>query len=82
MKEKRKIQINVNDIIGKRFGKLEVISYEGYKYELTSGGERLRHFYNVRCDCGTIKLPRRGNLVGGKTKSCRRCLGQKKNDRL
>ena len=32
-KQKGKVLINVNDIIGKRLGKLEVISYAAHHYE-------------------------------------------------
>ena len=36
-KQKGKVLINVNDIIGKRLGKLEVIGYAGHHY--TGSGE-------------------------------------------
>lgn len=68
--KKGKILINANDIIGKRLGKLEVISYAGSKYDYTCGGERLRHYYVVRCECGEIKLIQRGQLVSEIVYSC------------
>lgn len=68
--EKGKVLINVNDIIGKRLGKLKVISYEGNNYDMTLGGERMRHHYKVECECGTIKLVRRGPLVNEIVHSC------------
>lgn len=43
-KQKGKLLINVNDIIGKRLGKLEVISYAGHHYDMTLGGERMCHY--------------------------------------
>ena len=43
-KQKGKVLINVNDIIGKRLGKLEVISYVGHHYDATLGGDRMRHY--------------------------------------
>lgn len=70
MKKKGKILINVNDIIGKCLGKLEVISYEGNRYDITLGGERMRHYYKVRCECGTIKLVQRGQLTSEIVHSC------------
>ena len=70
MKRKGKILINVNDIIGKRLGKLEVISYAGNRYDITLGGERMRHHYTVKCDCGTVKLVQRGQLVSEIVHSC------------
>ena len=65
-----KILINVNDIIGKRLGKLKVISYAGNRYDSTSGGERMRHHYVVECECGTIKTVQRGQLVSEIVHSC------------
>lgn len=48
--------------IGKRFGKLMVISYDGKK-----GG---CHFWICKCDCGNTVSVRQSNLKGGKTSSC------------
>ena len=70
MRRKGKVLINVNDIIGKRLGKLEVISYIGNRYDTTLGGERMRHHYMVKCDCGTIKPVQRGQLVSEIVHSC------------
>ena len=74
--------INVNDIIGKRLGKLEVISYVGHNYDITLGGNRMRHYYIVKCDCGTIKQVQRGELVSEIVRSCgcgrrKKCNGNK-----
>mgnify|MGYP003312522543 CR=1 FL=1 len=68
--KKGKLLINVDDIIGKRLGKLEVTSYAGSKYDNTLGGERMRHYYVVKCECGTIKLVQRGPLVSEIVHSC------------
>lgn len=52
----------INDIIGNKYGRLTVISFDhanGYcKY------------YLCRCDCGNEKIVTRGNLFAGYTKSC------------
>lgn len=64
------IAIDVNDIIGKRLGKLQVISYAKNEYDTTLGGERMRHYYECECDCGTVKLIRRGQLVNEIVHSC------------
>ena len=64
------VMINVSDIIGKRLGKLKVISYVGYCYEKTAGGNKMRHYYRVHCDCGTDKIMRRGQLVSEHVHSC------------
>ena len=69
-KQKGKVLINVNDIIGKRLGKLEVISYAGHHYDETLGGDRMRHYYRVRCECGTIKIVQRGQLTSEIVHSC------------
>lgn len=68
--KKGKILINVNDIIGKRLGKLEVISYYGYAYSITRGGDKVRHYYWCQCECGMPKLIRRGQLVSEIVHSC------------
>ena len=68
--QKGKVLINVNDIIGERLDKLEVISYEGYRYDTTRGGDKVRHYYKVHCDCGTIKIVQRGQLTSEIVHSC------------
>ena len=70
MAKRGKVLINVNDIIGKRLGKLEVIEYAGNCYDSTAGGERVRHYYRVKCDCGKIKLIQRGPLKNEIIHSC------------
>lgn len=65
--------IDENDIIGKRLGKLTVISYDSFRYDKvrgSAGGLRLRHFYKVRCDCGTEKVVQRGPLKSEIVHSC------------
>jgi hypothetical protein len=70
MAKRGEVLINVNDIIGKRLGKLEVISYVGHNYDMTRGGKRMRHYYRVRCDCGTEKIVQRGPLISEIVHSC------------
>lgn len=67
---KGKIVIDKNDLVGKRFDKLEVIRYASNRYEMTLGGSRMRHYYLCKCDCGTEKLIRRGQLTSKIVKSC------------
>lgn len=64
------ILINVNDVIGKRLGKLEVIGYISHDYDMTLGGERMRHYYRVKCDCGTVKTIQRGQITSNLVHSC------------
>ena len=80
MARKGKILINVNDIIGKRLGKLEVISYAGHNYEKTLGGDKMRHYYRVHCDCGTEKIVRRGQLTSEIVHSCGCERGRKRHN--
>ena len=67
---KGNILINVNDIIGKRLDKLEVICYVGYHYTTTRGGKRLRHYYACQCECGNIAIIQRGPLKNNLFHSC------------
>ena len=64
--------MDYNDIIGKRYGKLEVVSYEGLIN--TNNGVRIS-MYKCRCDCGNEVLIPREQLVvkNSKRKSCGRC---------
>ena len=78
MAKRGKILINVNDIIGKRLGKLEVISYAGHRYDITRSGERMRHYYRVECECGTIKIVQRGQLTSEIVHSCGCGRGRKR----
>ena len=70
MAKKGKILIDVNDIVGKRLGKLEVLRYDHYSYDNTLGGQRMRHYYTCRCECGTVKLIQRGQLTSEIVHSC------------
>lgn len=51
------------DIIGKRFGRLLVLSPDGTD-------SRHNHMYKCRCDCGAEKSIQRTNLVRNLTTSC------------
>ena len=67
---KGKIRINVNDVIGKCLGKLEVIEYAGCKYSDTKGGLRMRHYYKCECSCGRTTIIRRASLKNELVQSC------------
>ena len=68
--KKGKILINVNDIIGKRLGKLEVMCYAGHRYDATEGGMRMRHLYVCKCDCGRTKFVQRNQILNEIIHSC------------
>lgn len=54
--------MRTNDIVGKKFGKLKVISFS----EKRNG----RAYWNCLCDCGNYCIIERSALICGKTKSC------------
>ena len=61
-KKKQKRVMRRDDLIGKRFGKLVVVSFErkdGYV-----------SWWKCRCDCGNEKILQRGNIASGRTVSC------------
>lgn len=51
------------DRTGQKFGRLKVISFAGKK----TGGQSL---WNVRCDCGNVKVVSANGMVEGHTRSC------------
>lgn len=55
---------------GNVLGKLEVISYAGKRYDTTRSGEKVRHLYMAKCDCGNVKKIRRCSLKNEKVRSC------------
>ena len=57
-----KKSLDPTDILGKRFGRLKVISINKYY--------RNKYYYNCICDCGTEKVVRRDALVNHITESC------------
>lgn len=61
----------INNIIGKRFGNLEVIEM------LEKRAKDRRVIWKCKCDCGNIAKTTARQLVSGKTKSCG-CLRIKK----
>lgn len=77
-------KIDRNEIVGKRFGGLEVISFERsiYDYYKNKHGEECRvtrHWYNCRCiHCGKIVLRSRDYLLHREPASCGCMRGRKK----
>lgn len=58
---------NKDEMIGRRFGRLKVIS-RGDNYISPSGYSYIT--YNCKCDCGKEKNIRKKNLLKGNTNSC------------
>lgn len=74
---KGQILIDVNDVVGKRLGKLRVLCYLGDGYDITSGGERRRHYYVCECACGNLKKVRRSMIKNEMVHSCG-CIKRKR----
>lgn len=77
MSRKYKYDVNSPDpcgIIGKTFGKLEVIGYDGH-YKLDKPNATMQYWYKVRCGCRlhTEKLVPFSELRSGNTTSCGKC---------
>jgi hypothetical protein len=57
----------INHYLGKKFGKLTVISYEGLN-------KHHKRIFKCRCTCTNIIITDSGNLNSGDTKSCGKCI--------
>lgn len=55
-------KIDYTDIIGKKFGRLTVLSFNRYNKGF--------YYYNCMCDCGNTAVVCRNNILRGYTKSC------------
>lgn len=63
--------IQPNDIIGKTFGHLTVVSYDlRQRRTIRKRDSSKKHFYVCQCDCGATTIVARYNLLNGNTKSC------------
>lgn len=62
IRKKRRRRVNTQSILGQRFGMLKVIE----EMRDDSGVSWCR----CECECGNIKMVRRGNLTTGNTKTC------------
>lgn len=63
-------QVNLKDLTGQRFGKLIALNRVESESQNT--------MWECRCDCGKVVQVLRSNLTSGNTKSCGRCIGEKK----
>ena len=69
-KDRGKPRIDLNDIIGMKFGRLQVLEHSRHWYDKTAGGDRFRHSYLCQCNCGNEVIVRRQCLLNGMTRSC------------
>lgn len=63
-------KIDPYDLIGMRFGSLEVVDFVGVYKEGSDKLMRDRNVYLCRCDCGRYKAIRRDSLLQGISQSC------------
>ena len=82
--KKEKLQSQIDECLGKKFGKLIVVSFAGLK-NTNKEGEHLI-MYNCKCDCGGTKGPgtkvvSKKDLKSGAVKSCG-CLYEENLDKL
>ena len=68
----RKLKIDIDEIVGKQFGHLTVISYAG---NIKNSKNKIIHYYNCKCDCGNPNLIKvsRSHLLENHTQSCGHC---------
>lgn len=62
------------DITGRRFGRLLVLTHDHIHYFPSGGGQ---HFWKCECDCGKTTVANGSSLRRGVTKSCG-CLGRER----
>lgn len=70
----------ISDIIGKRYGRLVVISYS---HNIKNNNKRVgyKHYYNCKCDCGNNCIVERNSIKYGNTQSCGCIHKQQLSDR-
>lgn len=61
-------KVDVNDIIGKKFGKLTVLKFDHKEKYIK--GRNFIYFYLCKCECGNLKVLRRHKLLNNETLSC------------
>ena len=62
----------MNDIIGKKFGRLTVVELHHKKQRFYKDGRKrgFLYYYLCKCDCGNLSIAERSNLFRGHIKSC------------
>lgn len=63
--------MNTEDLIGKKFGRLTAIKFDGIEHKRDNKGKnRDIGFWLCKCECGNLKRVARNALISGDTKSC------------
>mgnify|MGYP002855667327 CR=1 FL=1 len=65
-------KMDYTDIIGRRFGRLTVLEYEGIRSSFNEGHGR--SYYKCACDCGKEVTVQRHCLLNGRRSSCGVCF--------
>ena len=74
---------NFEDLTGKRFGRLIVVSFKDVRTVKSGGRIRRYAMWNCICDCGHAHIARSEDLKSGRTKSCGcLCQEQKRKRKL
>lgn len=63
------MKIDINDIVGKKFNKLLVLSFNHSKPHPNPTKGQF-YFYKCQCECGKITIVKRERIINGITKSC------------
>ena len=63
---------NIDEFIGKKFGKLTIIEFSHKKQKYASNGKKNGNdfYYKCKCDCGNETISRIADLKKGKASSC------------
>lgn len=63
----------MNDIIGKKFYRLLVVSFDSKKQRYDKNGKKkgFSYYYKCKCDCGQTTIVRKEHLLSGGVKSCK-----------
>lgn len=64
-------KVNSNNLIGQRFGRLTVVSFNEEESNKPRGKSGYKvHYWNCKCDCGVEKPICSTSLINGSSKSC------------
>lgn len=58
------MKLDVNDIVGKKFGRLTVLRFDHKEPSILKNGTKngFKYYYLCKCDCGNTAIVRRGEL--------------------
>lgn len=74
--------LNLNDIVGKRFNNLSVLSYAYAKKYTYRNKERRSIYYNCECSCGNNLIVLRNTILSKQANSCKKCTYNKMKESI